>query len=285
MNKPDYLEAVTRALKSVHADPTDQRTWHELAQLVDGRTVNYESSLATTQDLEALDVHKVLSWSEFVWKTVHERFPDDTEALLRLAEYELQIMGDVEAARPYVDALLQAIPNEPNALRWGLELALADGDEHAESRVLALARIAPEVVLDNGLLDGFENWEFAKPVEQSLKSVLEQRWANGEEVIGYEKSLHEALAELLGEVPAVREVQPPAAEAWTHLDLAVDELELSVSAYGIVAQLGITTVGELIDRTDADLRASGAARSVVHELNALLGQLGGLSLGAGKYRP
>jgi DNA-directed RNA polymerase subunit alpha len=84
--------------------------------------------------------------------------------------------------------------------------------------------------------------------------------------------------EEVAEVPAEMS-EADREEWWEKLSKSVDEMELSVRSYNCLKNANIRTIGELVQKTEAEmLKTKNFGRKSLNEIKEILGSMG-LSLG------
>ena len=89
----------------------------------------------------------------------------------------------------------------------------------------------------------------------------------------------------VGEGSRCQPAKPTARSGWEKLNKSVDEMELSVRSYNCLKNANIRTIGELVQKTEAEmLKTKNFGRKSLNEIKEILAGMG-LSLGMKLEQP
>src|SRR5690606_35167942 len=106
MDKDAFLSRYRELLHALAQAPRDVPTWVALARHIDGRELNFEECLASTEELQAIDEDKLVPWSKYIWEHVVELAPEHLEALELVVEHHAEVLDDPDGAAPILASLL-----------------------------------------------------------------------------------------------------------------------------------------------------------------------------------
>jgi hypothetical protein len=267
MEKTEFLARYRDLLARLEEAPRDVPTWIELARHIDGRDLNYEECLASTEELRALDEKNLVPWSQYIWERVHELAPENLEALECLVEHRVDILDDPEGAAPYLDALLAVAPDHPRALHYAVVLASLNEDlDSAQRHMAQLCEVSPQTAIAHGTFDHFDENEltFLAAVAPKLLDALDAI----DEPRGYERSLRALVASLPEGGPAALKRFAASSVPPGLGDLSVSDLKISYSARRFLEGEGVKTASAIVELSDATARECSLA--IVREIKEAL---------------
>lgn len=158
MEDEGFLNRFKKCIRALERDMQNVSVWVELAILMDEINEDEGRSLSAESIREA-DPQGILPFP--VWSRVLEIDPNNIQALEALVEMYVDIYGDVEAGKPFIDRLLVLDANNFSGLRFRIIYdccsEVAPDIKRAEEVFVDLVERDHENVLWYGLYDYFED--------------------------------------------------------------------------------------------------------------------------------